>query len=426
MLLIHLSDIHFRSTDIGTAQDPNFALRNEILRDCAAMCGQIQKRPDAIILSGDVAFAGQKEEYEFATTWLDQLAEACGVSISEVFVCPGNHDVDRKLASRGINQALHSTIKTAPEVSRQAVIQGLLQEEDTARFLYQPLDAYNLFAGQFFCDLSAPDRTRAVRDLSFLDGSILRLWGLNTAFVSSAADKQGDLFVDGASLQITRDAGVENVVILHHPTTWLRNGQELSDNLNAVARLQLSGHEHIGRIEQHLRFVKLRASAAHPDRHEPNWAPGYNLIELEVEGVGEARSLSVNVHVRTWSAVTQRFQAQTNEAGGPVWSQSIALEAWQPSHRPEAEAVQTPLGDSADPPTPADMGSLREIGVQFYTLSFSKKIEIVGRLELLEDSDINVPDFERFRRVFERAYERGQLDALRAAVTEAKKASSQA
>lgn len=423
MLLIHLSDIHFRASDIGTAQDPNFALRNEIVRDCRDMCRQLSARPDAIVVSGDIAYAGQKAEYDFATRWLGQLAEACDVSLSEVFVCPGNHDVDRKMAGRVVNQILHKSIKDANEVTRQTTIQGILQDEDLARFIYQPLDDYNLFAGQFFCDMNAPDRTRAVRDLKFNDGSTLRLWGLNTAFVSSAADIQGDLFVDGASLQITREAGVENAVAFHHPASWLRNGQELSDHLNAVSRLQMCGHEHLGRIEQHLRHVKLRASAAHPDRHEANWTPGFNFIDLDIEGTGETRTMRVKVHVRVWNAGTQRFQASHNDVGGQVWEQSIQLDPWRAATAPAttAEPVQVALGEPTDEPNDQDMSSLREIGVKFYALSFSKKNEIAGRLGLLEDADLNQPDFERFRRVFQRAHERGLLAALEAAVSNAQK-----
>ena len=200
----------------------------------------------------------------------------------------------------------------------------------------------------------------------------------------------------------------------------MRVGQELADHLNAVARLQLSGHEHLGRIEQHLRHVKLRASAAHPDRHEPNWAPGFNLIELDIQGTGEDRVMHVKVHVRVWNSGTQRFQSSQNDVGGQVWEQSIHLDSWWPAlPTTTTEPAQVALGEPADEPSDLDMSSLREIGVQFYSLTFSKKNEIAGRLGLLEDADLNQPDFERFRRVFQRAHERGLLAELETAVNDA-------
>ncbi len=65
------------------------------------------------------------------------------------------------------------------------------------------------------------------------------------------------------------------------------------------------------------------------------------------------------------------------------------------------------------------MDTLRDVGLRFYRLSFSKKSEIAGRLGLLEEEDVRQPDFERFRRVFIRAHQRGRLDELAAAVRSA-------
>lgn len=64
MLLIHLSDIHFRKGEIGTTMDPNAHLRGELLRDARLQCERIGANPDAILVSGDVAFAGDPEESE--------------------------------------------------------------------------------------------------------------------------------------------------------------------------------------------------------------------------------------------------------------------------------------------------------------------------------------------------------------------------
>lgn len=65
------------------------------------------------------------------------------------------------------------------------------------------------------------------------------------------------------------------------------------------------------------------------------------------------------------------------------------------------------------------MNTLRELGLRFYRLTFSQKLEIAGRLELLEDDDMRLPDYERFRQVLLRAHARGMLDEFAAAVTEA-------
>ena len=422
MLILHLSDIHFREREIGTAQDPNFHLRNELVRDVRRQCESLGS-PNAIVVSGDIAFGGHPQEFAYATNWLATLCEACGGSLETVFVVPGNHDVVRESAERNLVQMIHRGIKEANDpgefISRQ------MRDPDARRLLYESLDNYNAFALQFFCSLLPPDRTRAQRDLIMNDGSTLRLWGLNTAFVSSEHDVQGSLFVDPASRQITREDGVVNFVVAHHHLSWLGQARQLEDHLNDVAPVQLFGHVHTNRIELNRDFMRLTASAANPDRHEAGWEPGYNLIELSVEGGHDERWLHLKAHVRIWQAAPGGFQAKMDRTV-PTFEHRIELEPWRaPTLVPRtAGGVDAPTqvaGEVAEMPVEGGraMHTLRDIGLRFYRLSFSKKSEIAGRLDLLEEEDMRQPDYERFRRVFMRAHKRGRLtelaDAVRAA-----------
>ncbi|WP_145542592.1 metallophosphoesterase [Yersinia mollaretii] len=419
MLILHLSDIHFRKSEISTAQDPNFHLRNELVRDVERLCSSLGS-PDVIIVSGDIAFAGEPEEFEYATDWLATLCNVCGCSKASVFVVPGNHDVVRQRADRMLVQMVHGAIKASPnpnyEIARQ------LREPDTQRLLYESLDNYNQFALQFFCDLLPPERTRTKRDLRLNDGSTLRLWGLNSAFVSSSEDAMGDLFVDPASMQITREHGVVNLVVTHHHLSWLRQAREFEDHLNDVAPVQIFGHVHTNRIDRNLDYVRLTASAANPERSEAGWEPGYNFIELSVEGGPDERRLCTKSHVRVWQNAPGGFYPKMDR-NSLVFEHYIKLDDWNPpSDIVLGSSLPSRLASQADT-MPIDggeaMNTLRDLGLRFYRLSFSKKSEIAGRLELLEDEDMRLPDFERFRRVFIRASERGKLNELAEAVTTA-------
>ena len=156
MLLLHLSDLHFRRGEVGTAMDPNFHLRNELVRDAETMCGRLRMRADAVLISGDIAFQGYTDEYAYALAWLEDLCARCGTPLSSVFVCPGNHDVSRAIAGRPVVQALHKAIKETSTISLDGMLRGLLGDSEAAKLLYESLDAYSLFAGQFFCDLPEP------------------------------------------------------------------------------------------------------------------------------------------------------------------------------------------------------------------------------------------------------------------------------
>lgn len=420
MLLLHLSDIHFRRGVAGTAMDPDLTLRNEIVLDVGKKCGQLGK-VDAVLLSGDIAHSGYAEEYQFALHWLEQLCNVCGCSTSNVFMCPGNHDVERSIVSQSpVIQAIHQQIKAASDIAYDALLRGFLTDHEASRLLYKSIGNYNFFAQTFFCDIFPPERTIARRDLVLNDNSILRLSGFNSVLVSSAADAPGQLYVDPACYQLIRERGVEHLVMCHHPFDWLRGGQRLRDHLNDLARLQLFGHEHTNRIELARDYVRLAAGAVHPDRTELGWEPGYNIINLQVLGTGTDRRLEVQVHVRVWQVAPSLFRAKLDRGEDPVFRWTIALDPWMPPapqaiESPELESITVVSDlkiDSPDLLGSDPMKTLRDINVRFFKLTLSQKSEIAGRLGLLEEEDVNLPDFERFRQVFLRARERGLVQEL--------------
>ncbi|MCU1725407.1 metallophosphoesterase [Pseudomonas sp. 7P_10.2_Bac1] len=426
MLLLHLSDIHFRKSEIDTVQDPNFHLRNELLRDVGQQRVKLGA-VDAVIISGDIAFAAAPEEYEYATNWLAKLCDVAGCDMKSIFVVPGNHDVLRTHADQNLVQLLHSQIKNSPDPLWQ--ISKQLANRDEARLLYGALDNYNQFAGQFFCNLLPPDRTRTSRDLTLNDGSTLRLWGLNTALVSSSQDKQRDMFVDSASFQITREPGVTNLVMAHHHLSWLRQDRELEDHLNDVAPIQIFGHVHTNRIDLYRDHIRLTASATQPERGETAWEPGYNFIRVSVNGENSSRELRIKAHVRVWQTAPGGFIAKRDRGDSDTFELTIPLESWSSPTQPlplttvSHPSLASSMTDGAAPSEeeqPA-ITTMRDVALRFFRLSFSKKSEIAGRLQLLEAEDMTLPDHERFTQVIIRAHERGQLELLKQAVLEAER-----
>lgn len=415
MLILHLSDIHFRKSEVSTVQDPNFHLRNELLRDAEVQCRELGA-PDVILVSGDIAFAGQVDEFLFATDWLRTLCERCGCPLTAVFVVPGNHDVVRVKADSPIVQSMHLAIKKADHP--RDTITNLFSDREGPRLMLDSLENYNNFALQFFCDLYAPDRTIAKRDIQLNDGSILRLWGLNTALVSSSKDTEGELFVDSACFQVPNEVGVVNLVMAHHPFNWLREGQALEDHLNDVAAVQIFGHTHTNRVNLNRDYVRFSASAANPERHEVGWEPGYNLIKLEVSTTS-TRVLKIEGHIRVWQTSPGKFVPKQDRLL-PVYRHEIQIGSWggRPHQNKTVEATVVQASTEPELPQMAveQEFELRELALKFYRLSLSQKSAIAGSLGLFEDSDVSLPDVERFRRVFIRAHERGQMKELALAI----------
>ena len=252
-----------------------------------------------------------------------------------------------------------------------------------------------------------------VRDLYFSEGTKLRVIGLNSTFMCGERDKPKELFVDPSAFQITTGPDVENLVICHHPYSWLGNGEQLDDHLSSVARLLLFGHVHSNRIRLCRDFIQVAASAAHPDRVERGWEPGYNLIELDVAKEDGIRMLKAQIHVRVWQQRPGEFVAK-RDRGQEVFEHSIRLDPYiqQPNvHVPSiAETSKTAL--EIVEMEESSMDDLRRISIRFFRLSVSQRAQIVGTLNLLEEEDQKLPSFERSRRALLRAKERNIVDKL--------------
>ena len=97
LLLMHLSDLHFQKDTVGHELDRDNDIRNELKADATALCKRLGQNVDAILITGDIAFGGKTEEYEFAKRWLEDLCGCVGCEMENVFTVPGNHDVDRSV-----------------------------------------------------------------------------------------------------------------------------------------------------------------------------------------------------------------------------------------------------------------------------------------------------------------------------------------
>ena len=92
---LHLSDWHQRGKDFDRT-----VVRDALLQDIRDRA-QIDPRltqVEFIVFSGDLAFSGQKTEYEAVREHLlDPVLRATGLSSDRLFIVPGNHDLDRNL-----------------------------------------------------------------------------------------------------------------------------------------------------------------------------------------------------------------------------------------------------------------------------------------------------------------------------------------
>ena len=430
MLLLHVSDIHFRVPDCENPDlDPARSYRTRMLRDVRERI-QTLGPVEAILVSGDIAFRGDPAEYKAAYAWLEELAEACECSLERVFVVPGNHDVDRRvIKSSPSTRNAQLAVRQAPAHQRERELRTQFTDLNTGRALLAPLAAYNDFAKLFNCQVFPPERLYWSQELSLLKGVRLRIYGLTSTLLFGAEDQddsQGSLYLSPLQTVLDPVQDVVNLVLCHHPPDWFLDQEEVQDAVCGRAAIHLFGHKHRQRVIQDPNYICFAAAAANPDRYETQWQPGYNLIRVEVAGSGQERALNIQAHLLEWQVSPERYRAVLTRNGEDVVRHRIAIPSrtnaivtGPDSDENETTAQNIPaLEAETDVEAAMSQESTRNLVFRFWNLTISQRREVAQRLGLIDEADLSFPEPERYGRALLRAGERGILEQLAHEVAE--------
>jgi len=386
----------------------------------------------AILVSGDIAFKGAADEYQTAMTWLRELAAVAGCPVERVFVVPGNHDVDRAVIGRApATRNAQAAIARAPVLRRERELRSQIMDADTGRALLAPIAAYNEFAKLLNCQVFLPDRLFWRQDLALDHGVTLRIHGLTSTLLSGADgqdDTRDSLYLSPLQTVLDPADDVVNLVLCHHPPDWFMDQDDANDALRGRAAIQMFGHKHRQRIQRDPQYVCFSAGAVNPDRQEPGWQPGYNLVKICLCGAGAERKLTVEAHLRQWQSNPDMFRAVVSPEGGDVFCHSIHFPAVVKDansavsmdnslpiveadiHRGGAVAAEEE--HAADVEAAMGDASTRNLVFRFWSLKTSEWREIALRLGLITQAEMTVPEPERYGRALIRASERGLLEEL--------------
>ena len=428
MLLLHLSDIHFKSPDcLNPELDPNRPIRTYMLQDIGNKIIELGGSANAILISGDIAFKGVNEEYSTATTWISELCSVANCLQERVFVVPGNHDVNRDVTrTRTATKNAQAAIAGASVNAREGVFREQIFDSDSARALMTPLASYNNFAAKYNCQVYLPDRIKWVQDLDLKNGVKLRLHGLTSTFLSGFRgedDARAQLYLSPMQTAFDPEQDVIHLALCHHPPDWLVDQDDVADAINGGVAIQMFGHKHRQRIERDVSYVRFGAGAVNPIRGEAGWSPSYNLVELSVEGEGDNRVLNLRSHLRQWQSNPHRFRAVLAEEDCEVFQHSIKCPA-RPSFSTsdgtvvEEACSRVALEDATVPSKEwskeAAMGKFntRNLVFRFWSLRRSEQRQILENLGLVREDEANQLDAEKYGRALMRASEEGLLDDL--------------
>jgi len=412
---VHLSDIHFRK-NANTPYDAFKDIRNELeldAKDRANALGGVY----GIVVGGDIAFSGKPEEYELANQWLRGFAIQIGVDPAErIWVVPGNHDIDRQSIEKSLLiQNIHKDLRADASMIDEKLAAYMVKDEEAKKLILKPLQGYNDFAARFGCDLS-PEKPFWEDDVTLNDGSLLRIRGLNSTIVSDEQDNDAShkLVLGKRQMEMTRQDGVEYLVLCHHPPQWLFDQDTAEDLFVKRARLQLFGHKHRQRLTRIDDGVRIASGAMHPDIREPNWQPRYNFIQICIKRDGQ-RTMLLHVHPRVLREDEGgKFMKEAQDGGGEFREFALPLPVWQSPKsmaKPATVSNSVPITEAAlVNPRGANMRSARKLTYRFLSLPHHRQLAIAQQLGLVRDEDEGARDNELYRRYFSRAQEEHKLE----------------
>jgi hypothetical protein len=389
---LHLSDIHFgqeKGGRIVTHSD----VRERLLDDVCLLVARLpQKKVSGIIVSGDVAFGGDKTQYQTAGVWLDRLAKAAGCAIIDIQVVPGNHDINRDLICRSSEMMLDDIVAKGEER-----LDYFLELEKDREVFYGRFADYREFAEAYNCPLDSEGGTAGERSITIAPGRTLRFIGLNSALCCAKRDIKGTLLLGARQRVLPRQPGEELVVICHHPLPWLRDSAEARQWVQSRARVFISGHEHtpqlkVERIGEGCDLLDIASGATTPPVAYDEFTFTYNLLEFGWDE--ESDGLGVTVHPRVWSKANTAFEANTAQFG----LESVGFKLGCPNFRsgsapahgiPSAETAMTDVVNDAVPSLDHSESSL--IGEEtampdkfsFLLLHFFRDLTAAQRLTIL-------------------------------------------
>lgn len=226
--ICHFSDIHFKIDERNAIEK-----RGELI--AAAIDEQIVSLDEiTIVISGDIAYSGKKEEFEKAYKFFMNIKDELNKRNHRVtyFSVPGNHDCD---------------FKNIDEKERKEIIDKILvnkKDNDTdLKKLTLPQANFLSFQQKLNKEVDFDGVSFYFRK-KFSNYSIVFL-GYNTALFSQKKEIQGELLCKLLNIANCND----NDFIIsstHHPTNWLKAeyASELREEIEGTSDIVFTGHEH--------------------------------------------------------------------------------------------------------------------------------------------------------------------------------------
>ena len=328
MKILQISDIHWTKRKHWDADFPGMKAR--LLVDIKEFI-EAGNEIDYIFICGDIAFKGIKEEYEKALAYIDDICKIIGRTREDVFVVPGNHDLNRSAPGHQTREMIDASLAFEP--NNEAFLDEVLLKNGVLRKdLFAAFTDYNAFAGNFFCKEEVMNKCVTGKESDTIDDSEelyyeaklskkvgdidVTIRGVNTALNCDGWDwnveyQEGhkQMLPHRAYVMEKEEKQVLRIIMGHHPLPFLTSSEEVKDYMDNHYHIQLFGHVHRQFIGGG-NCVMVQSGALDPPKVGKNdeYLPVYNII-------GISQKDATHVVVKGISQIWDKNKFVNNNAG---------------------------------------------------------------------------------------------------------------
>lgn len=248
--ILHLSDLHFSTKDAAKSFDQSVLL--DALKDDLRFTCERGDRPDIVVFSGDLANAADEDEvyYELHSRLIEDISRLTGCSDERIFLCPGNHDLQRS-ALKDCKEKQQGIWSAFAEHGRDALNAAYINGDlfDIAEAKFKRFNEFHQYFGSGNSTLD--DGIVRIDHVPHLPLDII---SVNTALLSSGGldgfpkDERRLLVPEAAivkAINLCRKDSLR-ILVTHHPFGWLAEGceQDISEAISGKVDFHLFGHMH--------------------------------------------------------------------------------------------------------------------------------------------------------------------------------------
>ncbi|GKS87609.1 hypothetical protein AVMA1855_25675 [Acidovorax sp. SUPP1855] len=234
LLILHLSDIHFKEDDKDVHHRAN-----QIVAATQSMQSLVAHI--LMVVSGDISQSGKKKQFDKAQLLIDgikaEFSKRSNLPV-DVLMCPGNHDADFDLPKGSVRSRLLKQLATEDpvDIDIDAVEQCVL-----------PFGAYEDFrlANETLPSVAHSPIWRT--SVLNVENNRIELSCVNNAWSCEKRTEPGSLgFPSGLKNSGSGQNGAIRILIMHHPAHWVSSRQfrDFRRLTRDCAEICITGHEH--------------------------------------------------------------------------------------------------------------------------------------------------------------------------------------